>query len=262
MRITTFASGSSGNCTLVSGCGSHILIDAGISMKRIKAALALSGLRPEDISGILVTHEHSDHISGIAMLNKTCRIPIFAPRTVAEHLRYAVAGVEESLHIIPVGERFALGPLTVTAFRTPHDTAESVGYRIEGDGIFAFATDTGHISEEMERGLTGADAVIIEANHDVDMLMDGPYPAYLKKRILSADGHLSNADCGVLARRLAESGTRSILLGHLSRENNTPSVAYEAVHAALCGMEQVFLAVVPAAERMTLEFERKEVCSP
>lgn len=259
MRLVTFASGSRGNCALVSDRECHILVDAGISMKRVRDNLALSGLSPAKLSGILITHEHTDHIAGLPMLSKHYHIPIYAPRTVANHLRYAVAGVEDCLLEIPVGQAFSLGTLSVTAFPTPHDTDQSVGYRLEGESTFALATDMGHVTEAVEAGLRGADAVLIEANHDLDMLRNGPYPYYLKKRILSPNGHLSNDDCAVLATRLAEQGTRYIVLGHLSRDNNTPTIAYRTVHQALEG-RNVFLCTAPTSECLTLEMERSEAC--
>ena len=262
MRITTFASGSSGNCVLVSMGDTHILLDAGISFKRIKDHLSLSGLTPEDLSAVLITHEHSDHIAGLGTMAKRCGVPVCAPRTVANHLRAAVPEIMGVLREIPVGEDFLAGDVTVRAFHTPHDTAESVGYRLSGDGgVFALATDMGEATEEIENGLLGADAVLIEANHDVDMLRMGPYPVHLKRRILSGHGHLSNENCAALAARLAESGTRYIILGHLSRENNTPSLAYRTVSAALEGFRGgVQLCVAPASERLTVEAEAA-VCS-
>ena len=261
MRICTFASGSRGNCTLVSGGDCHILIDAGISMKRVKDNLALSGLSPADISGILITHEHADHVSGLPMLCKHHHLPIYAPRTVADHLRSTVTGIDDCLREIPVGETFPLGTLSVTAFATPHDTEQSVGYRVEGEGCFALATDMGHVTEEVLAGLMGADMVVIEANHDLRMLADGPYPYYLKQRILSPRGHLSNDDCALLAAHLAAHGTHTIVLGHLSQENNTPAAAYRTVHRALEGRD-VYLCTAPAAERMLLEPGRRDTCFP
>ena len=262
MRITTFASGSSGNCALVSLNGAHFLIDAGISFKRIKEHLALSGLVPEALSAVLITHEHSDHISGLATLSKRCAVPVCAPRTVANRLRYAVPDVEPILREAPVGEAFTLDGVTVRAFHTPHDTDESVGWRLSAaDGTFALATDMGRVTEEIEDGLRGADAVVIEANHDIDMLRAGPYPFHLKKRILSDRGHLSNEGCAALAAYLAENGTEYIVLGHLSRENNTPERAFRAVSAALEGTNAQ-LYVAPASERLTLELEKDTICLP
>lgn len=259
MRITTLASGSSGNCTVVSTDSGSLLIDAGISMRRIKTGLARLGLAPEDLGGILITHEHSDHVSGLPMLIKHYSIPIFAPRTVANHLRWSLAGVEERLREIIPGENTPVSGMTVRAFHTPHDTDESVGYRIEGDCIFAMATDMGCVTEEILDGAIGADAVVIESNHDEQMLRYGHYPYQLKRRILSDCGHLSNDACAAFARRLAENGTRYIVLGHLSRENNDPSVAFRTVAGALKGLD-VNLSVAPAAEPLDLVVERS-VCT-
>ena len=145
------------------------------------------------------------------------------------------------------------------AFHTPHDTDESVGYRVEGAGVFAISTDMGHVTAEVEAGLLGADAALIEANHDLKMLADGPYPFPLKRRILSERGHLSNADCAVLARRLAESGTKRIILGHLSRENNRPELAMDAVAAALEGLDTELLCA-PALGCLGVAVGEERVC--
>ncbi len=259
MRITTFASGSSGNCALLSMDGVHILLDAGISFRRIKENLALSGLVPEALSAVLITHEHSDHVCGLATMIKKCNVPVCAPRTVANRLRYTIAGVEQSLREIPVQESFAVGALTLRAFHTMHDTDESVGWRISGSECFALATDTGCVTDEIREGLAGADVVIIEANHDEDMLRSGPYPASLKRRILSDRGHLSNVRCGELAACLADRGTKQIILGHLSRENNTPSTALRTVTEALAGRDTALYAA-PQDDRLTLETERETLC--
>lgn len=261
MLLTTFASGSTGNCALVSAGGGNILIDAGISMKRIRENLSVSGLSPEHLSGILITHEHSDHINGLAMLTKYYAVPVYAPGVLAGNLLRCVPGLEQCVRVIPVGEGFELGGMSVTAFHTPHDTDESVGYRIERGCALGFATDMGCVTEEAVCALRGCDAVLIEANHDTDMLVSGSYPPYLKRRILSPRGHLSNADCARLASDLADSGAKYIVLGHLSRENNTPELAYTTVYNALRG-RQVYLACAPMAGRLTVCVEETEPCSP
>lgn len=235
MRLCVFASGSSGNCLLLSDGDSHILIDAGISMRRISAGLTRAGLSWRDIDGVLITHEHSDHISGLKTLVRQRVVPVYAPRTVANRLRGMLPGIDECLHIVPVGEAFFVSRFRVSAFHTPHDTDESVGYRVECGDVFAISTDMGEVTEEVLHGLLGADTVLIEANHDPDMLRLGSYPAYLKLRILSVRGHLSNPDCAALSRTLCENGTRRIILGHLSRENNRPELARETVCKALAG---------------------------
>ena len=194
MKIAVFASGSGGNCMLLSHKDTHILIDAGISMRRVESSLRGLGLTVKDIGGVLITHEHSDHISGLKMLVKHHGIDIYAPRTVANRLRGMLPEAEDNLLEIPVGRSFQLGRLTVRAFHTPHDTDESVGYRIEGGGCFAIATDMGRVTDEVLAGLVGADTVLVESNHDINMLKTGRYPAYLKQRILSSNGHLSNED--------------------------------------------------------------------
>ena len=233
MRLTVFASGSSGNCLLLSSGASHILIDAGISMRRISAGLTQAGVSWRDIGGVLITHEHSDHIYGLKTMLRQRAVPIYAPRTVANRLRGMIPGIDDCLQTVPVGEDLFAAGFRIRAFHTPHDTDESVGYRVERGDVFALATDMGKVTDEVLNGLIGADTVLIEANHDPDMLRFGSYPAYLKLRILSEHGHLSNPDCAELARRLCESGTRRIVLGHISRENNRPELALQTVRAAL-----------------------------
>lgn len=235
MTVTVFASGSSGNCLLLSDGDTNLLIDAGISMRRIEAALAQAGHSMQDIAGVLITHEHSDHVSGLKMLCKHHRLPVYAPRVVAGHLWRMLPESDGCLRQISAGEPFRVGQLKVTAFHTPHDTDESVGYRVEGSAVFALATDMGHVTDEVLTGLTGAHTALIESNHDVEMLSTGPYPVYLKRRILSQRGHLSNEDCALLARKLADTGTERIILGHLSRENNRPQLALDANRQALTG---------------------------
>ncbi len=257
MQLTVFASGSSGNCLLLSGGRTNILIDAGISTRRLAVLLDDCGLSLQDIGGVLITHEHSDHISGLKGLVKRSLCPIYAPRTVASRLRGILPETEEKLHVIPVGEDFSIASLTVRAFHTPHDTLESVGYRISCGGVFAIATDMGCVTEEVRENLRGASTVLIESNHDENMLRFGPYPAALKRRILSDRGHLSNEDCAALARELAESGTGTIILGHLSRQNNTPSAALRTAKAALADLP---VSVYCAPELGCLSLRVEEAC--
>ena len=260
MEVRVFASGSSGNCLLLSGGSTHILIDAGSSRRRIEQSLAQTDLSMREIGGVLITHEHSDHISGLKMLIKHYSLPVYAPRAVANRLRGCLPEAEPCLHIIPVNESFPLGELSVTAFHTPHDTDESVGYRVRGDQVFALATDMGHVSEEVSSALMGADTVLIEANHDEELLRCGPYPFYLKRRILSDHGHLSNACCARLARMLAQNGTKRIILGHLSRENNTPSLAMQAAREATAGLP-VELYCAPVSGCLTVSVGEDCLCS-
>lgn len=233
ISLTTFASGSSGNCTLIAAGGARILVDAGISMKRIAACLASCGLSLRELDGVFITHEHADHISGLPMLLKYYDMPVFAPRTVGFHLKQMLPAIDGRLRIIHTSESMPVGNMQITAFRTMHDTPESVGYRIDAGASVGVCTDLGCVTDEVRSALCGVSAAVIESNHDEEMLRFGPYPIYLKRRILSDQGHLSNDSSGKLACFLAENGAETLILGHLSRENNTPEKAYEAVAGAL-----------------------------
>ena len=238
MKVCIFASASSGNCTMVSDGKTHILIDAGISMKRIKASLACVGLCLGDLSGILVTHEHVDHISGLNMLSKHCGIPIIASEDCAYGVIRAVPAAERFISVFEAGKSFDLRGLAVKSFRTPHDAPGSVGYTVQSGGAkLAYVTDFGSVTNEILDAALGADMAVVEANHDVEMLRHGQYPPYLQKRILSGHGHLSNDDSGVFCSALVNSGARYIALAHLSKDNNTPRLAYDTVADTLmeCG---------------------------
>ncbi len=248
MRLTTFASGSGGNCALVQGGGASLLVDAGISLRRIRTALKLHDLTVDDLDAVVITHDHTDHVSALKMLTKYHSVPVYASGRAADHLYGMAPELVDRLQRIDPGKPFRLKNLTLTAFSTPHDTPGSVGYVMESpEGRLGMCTDTGCITEEMLRWLTGCDAVLIEANHDLEMLRYGPYPYPLKRRILSERGHLSNADCASLACALAAAGTERVVLGHLSRENNTPRLAFDTVRRALDaqGFTGVDLAVAP-----------------
>ncbi len=253
MRLLVFASGSTGNCALVQGGGRSVLLDAGISAKRIRTCLEAEGIDPGCLDGIFITHEHADHVSGLSVFTKQFPLPVFAPGTVAGALRRSLPGVCPFIRDIEPEVPLSLGCMTVTAFPTPHDTDQSVGYRLEADGaVLAAATDTGCVTDTMLRYLTGADAALIEANHDVAMLRAGPYPAYLKRRILSDRGHLSNDECGRLAAVLAAHGAGTIVLGHLSRQNNLPGLARRTVSQCLADGNTSLL-VAPEFGRLEVE---------
>ena len=257
MNFVSFASGSSGNCYLLTEGRTAVLIDAGISLRRIKTGLARRSLTPDDLAGVLITHEHTDHTAGLAMLLKYHKnVKVYAPQAVAHVLERAAAGLEGRIVPIPVRESVALKNFTLTAFPTMHDTPESVGYVLAGKNArFGVCTDTGCVTAEMLDALAGCDAAVIEANHDIDMLRTGRYPVYLKRRILSERGHLSNEDCAKLACALAKTGVKTFVLGHLSRENNRPRLAETAVREALDGecFSAVTLCVAPAEGDLELE---------
>jgi len=234
-RFLSLYSSSSGNCILISNEDTNILIDAGVSASRIIASLDEAGLSAGQINAILVTHEHSDHIAGIRVLCHRYNIAVFAnASTMAGVLKSAPDISQGSAHIIEASKVYNIGSMKIKPFVTPHDSASSVGYVIESDQKrYAVATDIGCITKSMLSNLAGCEAVVVEANHDVDMLKTGPYPYVLKKRILSDKGHLSNEKCAWLATQLAIWGTKRILLGHLSEKNNTPKKAYECVKESL-----------------------------
>lgn len=265
MQVYTLASGSGGNCTLLSDKGTLLLIDAGISAKRITCALAELSVTPDMLSGILITHEHSDHIAGIKTLINKYEIPIFAPRTVGNHIAYTIAGVEDFLTELSPGREDCIGGLKVLPFRTPHDTPESVGYRISGSSVFGFCTDCGHVTDEMLEGLLGCSMAVIESNHDVEMLKNGRYPLYLKQRILSQHGHLSNDDCGELSVKLHSAGAKKLLLGHISRENNLPGLAVSTVcrrleKEGIAVGQDISVDAAPEKERYLLSAEERTIC--
>ncbi len=263
MEYVSFASGSGGNCALVREGDGGVLIDAGISLRRIKAGLARQGLTLGDLDGILITHEHGDHVAALPMLLKYSDLTVYATRTVANRLLRSVLGLEDRIAVVGKEEPFSLGNMRITPFSTSHDTDESVGYRLEGENILGFCTDTGCVTPAMLAHLTGCGTVLLEANHDLERLRYGPYPVYLKRRILSDRGHLSNDACGELCCALAERGTARIALGHLSRENNTPDRAYSAVREALDGegFRNVRLAVAPEDGDLIIEVEPCCACN-
>lgn len=252
MDFCTLFSGSSGNSTFLRDGKSALLIDAGVSMRAIEQALCSIGEQGSNLSGILVTHEHIDHIRGLMPLARRYHMPLYANEGTAQAICHRTGASLEQFHIFETACPFSVGSFLVLPFETPHDSAASVGYLLENEAgqKAAVATDLGHISEPLMNALCGADIVLIEANHDEDMLQDGPYPYPLKKRILSDYGHLSNVHCGEAACRIAQSGTKHIFLGHLSSENNDPYLAHRTVsrqleHAGVSWQSDISLSVAP-----------------
>lgn len=231
MKFCSLVSGSSGNAVLVSDDRTNLLIDSGLNGKRTAQSLGEIGLEASDIDAILVTHEHSDHISGVGVLSRRYHIPVYANEATWDAMACTLGRMDsECVKIFETGCEFEIGSIGVRAFSTPHDAADSVGYNLFVLGKkLSVATDMGHIEQTVLEALDGSDMLLLEANHDIEMLRNGRYPAFLKKRILSDVGHLSNEGAGQIALRLAERGTRAILLGHLSSENNYPQLAYQVV---------------------------------
>ena len=244
----SIASGSSGNCGLYMADGTAILIDLGVSLRRITTALKALSLTLEDISAVVLTHEHIDHVKGLPMFLKKAKAPVFATRGTAEAFEEKNPEYADRLNIFDSGERFWVRDVDVVPFPTPHDAAESTGYIFEhGGSRFGFATDLGFVPRDAAELLRGCEMVVLESNHDEEWLLSGPYPYYLKQRILGARGHLSNAAAGAFARRLAEGGTRQFVLAHLSRENNTPERARQTLERALAGLDAAVI-VAPRSE--------------
>ena len=233
MRFCTIASGSSGNCTYVGTDNTHILVDAGISGKRIEAGLKELDLSGRDIDAILVTHEHADHISGLGVMARKYKIPIYTTGGTADALERAGSSgrlPEGSIHEFVEDEFFSIGDLNIKAFTIPHDAAQPVGFRIESAAAsVGIATDLGKYTEYIVDNLTGLDALLLEANHDVNMLLVGKYPYLLKQRILGDRGHLSNENAGRLLCRVLHDDLKAVFLGHLSKENNYEALAYQTV---------------------------------
>lgn len=239
MKICSLYSGSRGNAVFIECGGRKFLIDAGKSTRALTKALASIGESLETIDAILVTHEHCDHVSALENLSENLRIPLHAAGGCAEKLAALPSGyIQKNLVSHTPLFQLTVGGVSVNSFVTPHDSACSVGYRMEWEenGVLrriGYATDVGYVSDEVAKGLLDCEAVVIEANHDVEMLRNGPYPPHLKQRILSRRGHLCNTDCALLAAKLAAHGTKYFLLAHLSEKNNHPDLALDEVFGAL-----------------------------
>ena len=241
VKIYTLYSGSGGNSTFVRVGDTAILIDAGRNAKALCGCLSSIGEEMASICAIFITHEHSDHISALEVVAKRNEIPIYMTRQSAVKIAQESA-VRKRIVEKDILFSEEIGDIRIRSFRTSHDSLMSVGYRIEyeDEGVvhaIGYATDIGYVSDDVREALIGCEAVVIESNHDVDMLMRGPYPADLKRRVRSSHGHLSNADCAEFALDLVKNGTRAIMLAHLSRDNNEPEIAFDEVANAISGFD-------------------------
>ncbi|MBI5445029.1 MAG: MBL fold metallo-hydrolase [Deltaproteobacteria bacterium] len=217
--------------------GRGLLVDAGLPGREIARRLSAAGVGPESVEGVVVTHEHRDHISGVGVWARRFRVPVYAdPVTWDAAVKALPAGALRGVEVIPFepGRTFEAAGLELLPITTSHDAAGSVGFRIrDGACALGFVTDLGYASGLVREALKGAEILFLESNHDEEMLVRGPYPWPLKQRIRSRQGHLSNADCAALVAELVHGKLRTLVLGHLSQTNNTPRLAYEAAQGAL-----------------------------
>lgn len=225
-RFYPLFSSSKGNSEFLGSPSRGILIDAGVSYKRLVNALNANDIDISAVKGIFITHPHSDHVKGLKTLTSKTGIPVFGQcETLNEISEKELIDKRSKMYVLNACASIA--GFTVSCFDTPHDTPNSCGYRITFDDgrTCAVCTDLGHITETVDKNITGCDLVMLESNYDPDMLKNGSYPYRLKERILSDNGHLSNQSCAEQVSKLIKSGTTRIILGHLSQDNNTPQLA-------------------------------------
>ena len=233
MRLCSIASGSSGNCIYVGSDNTHLLVDTGISKKRIEEGLESLDVKGEEITGILITHEHIDHIQGLGVFSRRYGVPIYATKGTIEGIQgvKSLGTLPEGLfREAPVDETFQIGDMEIQPFCISHDAKEPSGYRVEsGNKAAAVATDLGRYDEYTVGRLKDLDAIVLEANHDIHMLEVGPYPYHLKRRVMGDKGHLSNELSGRLLCDILHDRLQYVVLGHLSKDNNYAELAYETV---------------------------------
>lgn len=236
LQLCSLNSGSCGNATYIAAGSTRLLVDAGLSGKAITQALHQIGVLPETLSGILVSHEHVDHVRGIGVLARKFHLPVYANYRTWQSMHRLVGEVPAAQRrIFESDQDFFIEDLNILPLVIPHDAAEPVAFRVYHDQYsVAVATDMGYVPKRVLQRLAGADLVLLESNHDPDMLKrNDRYPLVLKNRILGTNGHLSNLDCGQTLVKLSDSGVRYALLGHLSQDNNTPELAMNTVTETL-----------------------------
>lgn len=233
-RFCPLFSSSGGNCSYVGTSEHGILVDAGCSCKSIVGALSDNGIDPESVKAVAITHEHSDHVKGLRVFLKKYKIPVISSAETLKAL-YAAQLITDDQKTIEISDTAIIDDIAVKRIATSHDCDGSSGFvfSMPDQRKIAVCTDLGYISDQVKKGLLGCDLVMLESNHDINMLKKGPYPFNLKERILSDKGHLSNTACAAFLPELVKSGTTRIVLAHLSRHNNLPTLALSASRAAL-----------------------------
>jgi len=235
IKFCSLSSGSSGNSLYISSGKTSILIDAGLSGKRIEKLLKEAGVSPDSIQAILVTHDHIDHIKGVGVLSRRYDIPIFANQLTWQAMNNRIGEVNlKNTREFCTGKAFSIGNLLIKPYPIPHDAADPVGFAVYKDNVkLAIANDLGCVTKDIIEEIKESNFLMLESNHDVEMLKVGHYPWHLKRRIMSNNGHLSNEDAGITLVKLAERMVKRVLLGHLSKENNYPLLALETVRGIL-----------------------------
>jgi phosphoribosyl 1,2-cyclic phosphodiesterase len=235
IRLCSLSSGSSGNCIFVGNDSSGVLVDCGVSGKEILKNLNSIGVCTSTIKAVVVTHEHSDHIKSVGIISRKLGIPIYANINTWNNMSAFIGEIKaENIRYFSVGEELEIGGIDIKTFSIPHDAADPVGFCFfEGNKKVSIATDLGYFSDTVRENISGSEMVMLESNHDIEMLKVGRYPYFLKRRILSEHGHLSNEAAGHAVYELLQTGVKEVLLGHLSKENNFPELAYETVKGIL-----------------------------
>lgn len=254
-KVCPLFSSSSGNATYIGDSSGGILIDAGQNAKQIRLALNEIGVSENTIQAVFVTHEHSDHISGLRVFCSQNHIPVYASPGTYQSLQEKNILTDKFFSYIFEG-KISIGTMEITAFHTSHDSSESYGFSVEtaDERKISLLTDTGIVTKASKEAVRGSDLVLLESNHEIRMLENGPYPYPLKQRILSDTGHLSNIACGEFAKELVQTGTTRLILSHLSKENNHPDLAYETTRSALedigaeCGKDFVLKVASPRTD--------------
>lgn len=232
LKVCVLASGSKGNAIYISDGQTNLLLDAGLSAREVEARLALRDLGARDLTAILISHHHSDHVRGIGPMSRRYGLPVY---TLPATLQNCKLGNLTSVCYFEKGRAFAINSLSVHAFDTPHDAVDSVGFVITAGSLkIGIATDLGIITNVVREHLRGCNLLVLEANHDVEMLLHGPYPWYLKQRVKSRSGHLSNEDCCEFLRDIMHDALEHVIFAHLSETNNTPEKVHEVMRLLFC----------------------------
>jgi phosphoribosyl 1,2-cyclic phosphodiesterase len=241
VSVSLLASGSKANCALIASSTTRILVDVGLSCRETIKRLRALGERPEEISAILITHEHSDHVAGLQRLAVKLNVPVFITESTRRQWNKAMRDEEGKIPELPkaehffAGRSFQIGDVSVMPFTIPHDAIDPVGFTFRTEGVkIGFATDLGYMPVSVRNHLSGCDVLVLESNHDVEMLRTGPYPWSVKQRVMSRVGHLSNEALAEFFTSDYDGGAAYVVLAHISEQNNHPEVARAAAEQALC----------------------------